>query len=81
MKVRTRKTSSGVLWESEYNPFHSSAVTPDSGTALATWVGSSPEYECPAAQAVPQNQHKQNAQKPGVQLSKKSFYKKRVKNE
>lgn len=58
MKVRTRKASSGVLWEREYNPLHPSAVTRDSVTALATWVGSSPEYECPAAQAVPQKQHR-----------------------
>lgn len=63
MKVRTRKTTSGVLWESEYNPFHPSAVTPDSGTALATWVGSSPEFECPAAQAVPQKQQQTDCSK------------------
>lgn len=38
--------------ESECNPFHQSAVTPGSVTALATRVGSSPGYERPAAQAV-----------------------------
>lgn len=53
--------------ESECNPFHQSAVTPGSVTALATRVGSSPGYERPAAQAVQPKQHRNTAHKPGVQ--------------